>query len=197
MRVGALRKLSLLDFPGRPSAVVFTQGCDWRCAYCHNAFLLPHESSGPLVSWEEVRSFLEGRKGLLQGVVFCGGAPTLQEDLPARAAEVASLGFAVKLDTNGSHPERLAETLPFLSYVAMDLKAPFGEAYDRVCGGSVDQDAVKRSMALLRASKVPYHFRTTLRPGLLSPEEEQAIRGLLLPDEAYIVTTAREEEWGS
>lgn len=192
MKVGALRRLSLVDYPGRPSAVIFTQGCPWRCVYCHNAFLLPRESSRPLVPWDDVRTFLEGRRGLLQGVVFCGGEPTLQEDLAERAAEVQSFGFAVKLDTNGSDPKRLAETIPFLSYVAMDLKAPFGEAYDRVCGVPVDQEAVKQSLELLRGSKVPYHLRTTIQKGFLSESEITAIRSILLAGEEYRMTEAEE-----
>lgn len=192
MKVGALRKLSLVDYPGRTSAVVFTQGCNFRCPYCHNASLLPLEPASPLIPWGEVRRFLEGRRGLLEGVVFCGGEPTLQADLPERAEEVRSLGFDVKLDTNGSRPERLAKTLPFLSFVAMDLKAPFGEAYERLSGGPVDQEAVRESMATLRASKVPYHFRTTIPKEGLTPGEIDLLRAQLLQGETHLVTTARE-----
>jgi pyruvate formate lyase activating enzyme len=143
------------------------------------------------IRWEEVREFLVRRKGMLSGVVFCGGEPTLQEDLVERIAEVAEMGFKVKLDTNGSHPNCLAKALNYLSFVAMDLKAPFGEAYDRVCGARVDQEAVKKSMALLRASKVPYMFRTTISPDLLSPSEVEDIKSLILSGEDYRVTQAQ------
>jgi pyruvate formate lyase activating enzyme len=190
MKVGGLQKLSLVDFPGHLSAVVFTQGCNYACPYCHNQALIPYESVTPGIPWEDVMEFLRRRVGLLTGVVFCGGEPTLQDDLLVRVQEVKALGFVVKLDTNGSHPERLAECLPFLDYVAMDLKSSFGEPYDRACGTAVDQDAVKKSMSLLRVSKVSYMFRTTTSEGVVSEDETEAIRAVLLPSEEYRVTKA-------
>jgi len=190
MKVGGLQKLSLVDFPGHLSAVVFTQGCNYACPYCHNQALIPFEGVTPGIPWEDVTVFLRRRVGLLTGVVFCGGEPTLQEDLLEKVKEVKALGFAVKLDTNGSHPERLAEVLPHLDYVAMDLKSSFGEPYDRACGTPVDQDAVKKSMAFLRASKVPYMFRTTTAEGVVSEADAESIRSTLLSGEEYRVTKA-------
>jgi pyruvate formate lyase activating enzyme len=190
MRVGGIQKMSLVDYPGRTSAVIFTQGCNYACPYCHNQALIPVESETPNILWEEVMVFLRRRIGLLTGVVFCGGEPTLHDDLMARVQEVKALGFAVKLDTNGSHPERLAELLPHLDFVAMDLKSSFGDPYDKACGTAVDQEAVKQSMALLRASKVPYMFRTTTAAGTVSEADSEAIHAMLLPGEEYRVTKA-------
>lgn len=190
MKVGGLQKLSLVDFPGHLSAVVFTQGCNYACSYCHNQALIPFEGVISGIPWKEVMAFLRRRIGLLTGVVFCGGEPTLQDDLLEKVKEVKALGFVVKLDTNGSHPERLAECLPYLDFVAMDIKSTFGEAYDRACGVAMDQDAVKKSMALLRASTVPYMFRTTTAEGVVSEAEVEAIRSTLLPGEEYRVTKA-------
>lgn len=191
MRVGGLQKLSLLDYPGIPSAVIFTQGCNYRCPYCHNLTLMECDPPEEGIRWEEVREFLVRRKGMLSGVVFCGGEPTLQEDLVERIAEVAGMGFRVKLDTNGSHPDCLEKALTYLSFVAMDLKAPFGEAYDRACGTQVDQESVKKSMAILRASKVPYMFRTTISPEVLSPTEAEDIKPMIFSGEDYRVTQAQ------
>lgn len=191
MRVGGLQKLSLVDYPGIPSAVIFTQGCNYRCPYCHNLTLMECDPPEEGIRWEEVREFLVRRRGMLPGVVFCGGEPTLQEDLIERIAEVAGMGFKVKLDTNGSHPDCLGKALPYLSFVAMDLKAPFGEAYDRTCGTRVDQEAVKKSMVLLRASKVSYMFRTTISSDVLSPREAEDIKPMILSGEDYRVTQAQ------
>ena len=162
MRIAGLEKFSTVDFPGSLAAVVFAAGCNYRCVYCHNRHML---SDPPLLSEAEVLAFLKKRAGLLDGVVFSGGEPTLQEDLPEWLARVRALGYRTKLDTNGSRPEMLRALLAegLLDYVAMDYKAPL-EGYTPLCGA--DSAGVPESLALLRASQVPYELRTTLVPQL-------------------------------
>lgn len=166
MRIAGIQKMSTVDYPGKLSAVIFTQGCNFRCGYCHNPTLIDKETSEPL-RCEEILAFLERRKGLLDGVVVSGGEPTLQEDLEVFLGRIREKGFLVKLDTNGSRPQVLERLLNYklLNYVAMDIKAPFIK-YGRICGTSVSLDALKQSMALLDKSGIPYEYRTTYAPQL-------------------------------
>ncbi|MDD5077645.1 MAG: anaerobic ribonucleoside-triphosphate reductase activating protein [Candidatus Omnitrophica bacterium] len=190
MKIGGFVKSSLIDYPGKVAAVIFTQGCNFRCPYCHNSHLVYPERFEEGISFEEILSFLEKRRGLIEGVVFCGGEPTLQEDLAEKILEVRSLGYAVKLDTNGSRPEILAEVLPFLDYLAMDIKAPFGPEYETVCGVKTDDRDVRRSMLLVRAAGVSYEFRTTVDPRFMPPGSVDRIRDVVGKNEAYHVREA-------
>ena len=190
MRIGGLQKLSLIDYPGKPSAVIFTQGCNFRCRYCHNPQLVYPERFCEPLAFDQVYTFLRGKRRLLEGVVFSGGEPTLQPDLAEVVGEVRSLGFAVKLDTNGSNPDVLAEVLPLLAYLAMDIKAPFGPAYSRVCGVTVDMYDIRRSILLVRAAGIPYQFRTTFHPEYLPPGFQSEIQQLLAEGERYITRIA-------
>ncbi len=123
MRIGGITPLTTIDFPGRLAAVVYCQGCPWRCSYCHNPELL--DATAPAaVPWPQVLAFLQSRRGLLDGVVFSGGEPTLQAALPAALAEVRAMGFATGLHTGGMYPERLAAVLPLLDWVGLDVKGP-------------------------------------------------------------------------
>lgn len=162
MRIAGLEKFSTVDFPGSLAAVVFAAGCNYRCFYCHNRAIL---NCPPLLSEAEVFAFLEKRAGLLDGVVFSGGEPALQSDLPQWLARVRALGYRTKLDTNGSRPETLRALLnaELLDYVAMDYKAPL-DCYPALCG--TDSAGVAESLALLRDSRIPYELRTTLVPQL-------------------------------
>ena len=162
MRIAGLEKFSTVDFPGSLAAVVFAAGCNYRCFYCHNRAIL---NCPPLLSEAEVFAFLEKRAGLLDGVVFSGGEPALQSDLPQWLARVRALGYRTKLDTNGSRPETLRTLLEaeLLDYVAMDYKAPL-DCYPTLCGA--DSAGVAESLALLRNSRIPYELRTTLVPQL-------------------------------
>lgn len=192
MRIGGFLKFSLIDYPGRIAAVIFTQGCNFRCPYCHNPELVYPERFTEPIPFEDVLDFLKQRRGLLDGVVFCGGEPTLQEDLPEKIIEIRSLGYAVKLDTNGGRPEVLAEVLPHVDYVAMDIKAPFGDAYGRVCGVAVNDYEIRTSMLLIRAAGVEYEFRTTTHPKLMPIDEVEKIRRVLGRGEKYVVQEAVE-----
>lgn len=176
MKIGGLLKFSLLDYPGKMSAIVFTQGCNMRCGYCHNPELVyPHLLVEPYEE-SDVLAFLEKRKGSLDGVVISGGEPTLQGDLLDFMSKVKAMGYSVKLDTNGTKPKILALAIEkgLVDAIAMDLKAPFSK-YNAVCGAEVDIDAVALSMSLIIASGLPYEFRTTYDKSVLT---EQDIREL-------------------
>jgi pyruvate formate lyase activating enzyme len=158
MRIGGLQKTSLLDFPGKVAAVVFTQGCNFLCPYCHNAELIPHRDA--LLAQADVLGFLAQRRRLLEGVVISGGEPTLQEGLGGFCAVLKNLGYAIKLDTNGGRPTVVRRLLRsgLLDYVAMDVKAAPG-GYPREISLGGPGSAIGETMALLRESGIPHEFR--------------------------------------
>jgi len=160
--VAVLSSVSMIDYPGRLAAVFFTAGCNFRCRFCHNAALVARP--GAAYAWDDLRARARAfRDEWADGVVISGGEPTLAAGLPALVAELKALGFAVKLDTNGSHPEILAALLPLLDYVAMDVKtAP--PRYESLTGFA-DTDALARSMELLRDGPTDYELRTTVIAG--------------------------------
>jgi pyruvate formate lyase activating enzyme len=179
--MGGFQPFSLSDFPGRPAAIVFTQGCNFRCPFCHNPSLWPTAfPKAPVTTAAAALSFLAGRRGLLGGVVVTGGEPTLQAGLAEFIAAVKGLGLTVKLDTNGSRPEAVARLLyeELVDYVAMDVKAPM-EKYDLLCGCAVDKGDIRRSIDLIAASGVPHYFRTTFYQALLSETDIEAIQASL------------------
>lgn len=161
--VGGLVPFTTIDFPGRLAAVVFCQGCPWRCAYCHNPHL--HPARGGERPWPDVLAWLASRRGLLDGVAFSGGEPLLQRGLIPALDEVRSLGFATALHTAGTHPERLAAALPRLDWVGFDIKGPF-EDYRRITGGGAGRTA-ERALRLLLAAGTPHELRCTVDPALL------------------------------
>lgn len=157
-------KTTLLDYPGYVAAAIFAGGCNFRCPFCQNGDLVLHCENLPLISTEEIVSHLKRRRNLLDGVCITGGEPTLAPDLEDFVREIRSLGYLVKLDTNGYRPDvliRLCEQ-GLLDYVAMDIKhAP--EQYNQIaCMADFDPDRIKTSVAYLRSCSVPHEFRTTL-----------------------------------
>ncbi len=176
MKIHGLQKMTLLDFPGRVACTVFLGGCDFRCPYCHNFELV--DGSAPAIMEEgELLAFLEKRRGLLDGVAITGGEPTLRGDLPALMRRIRDMGYAVKLDTNGGHPDRLGQILAegLADYVSMDIKnSP--EKYARTVGlDSVDLAPVRESAALLMAGEADYEFRTTVVDELHDAADFEAI----------------------
>ena len=161
MRLGGLQKMTLLDFPGRVACTVFTVGCNLRCPFCHNSSLVL-TSELPELSLEEFFAFLRKRQGLLDGVAVTGGEPLLHPELPGFLEQIRALGYAVKLDTNGCFPERLQAVLEagLADYVAMDVKNS-REKYEQTAGVAGILPRVEESVALLRAGKTPFEFRTT------------------------------------
>lgn len=166
LRVGGVTALTSIDFPGRLAAVVFCQGCPWRCGYCHNPHLLD-PSVESTMHWDAVMDFLARRRGLLDGVVFSGGEPTLQAALPEAMQQVRSLGFAVALHTAGMYPQRLAQALSLADWVGLDVKAPWWR-YDAVTGVPGSGERVRESLGRLLDRGVPSECRTTWHPGLFS-----------------------------
>lgn len=181
MIIGGLEKLSLIDFPGYLSAIVFTKSCNFRCHFCYNPMLvfaegeneLKNIDEGPsLIPEEDFFLFLKERVGKLEGLVISGGEPTLQPDLKDFIIKVKELGYKVKLDTNGTNPEKVSDLIKnnLLDYIAMDLKAPL-EKYETVIGVKTDINKIKESIDLLIRGNVPYEFRSTLVPGLVNEDD--------------------------
>ncbi len=168
LTVGGLTGITTIDFPGQLAAVVFCQGCPWRCPYCHNPHLLDKTGQDQL-DWGDVREFMGRRRGLLDGVVFSGGEPTAQNGLLAAAREMKDMGFLVGLHTAGPHPERLAQMLPLLDWVALDIKAPFDQYGDITMVARSGAKARKSAQLILEA-RVPYEFRTTVYPETLDED---------------------------
>jgi len=177
LAIGGLVRMSASDWPGMLTAVVFCQGCAWRCRYCHNPHLVPFGSTGSGTTWERIRDWLPRRRGLLDAVVFSGGEPTCQPGLPAAMREVSELGFRVGLHTGGPIPDALAAVLPLVDWVGFDFKAPFG-AYERVTGRDHGRLA-EESFRLIRDSGVAYEVRTTWHPALLSEGDLDAMADTL------------------
>ena len=180
MTIGGLMKLTLLDFPGKVACTVFTAGCNFRCPFCHNASLVRAECD--YISEEEFFAFLEKRHGILDGVCVSGGEPTLQGDLIDFIAKIKSIGYSVKLDTNGSDPDKLKKLVNdgLVDYVAMDIKnSP--SSYVKTCGGVDFLEKVKESIAFLMSSDIEYEFRTTVASGLHTDSDFHEI-GLLIHD---------------
>ncbi len=163
MNIAGLQKMTLLDFPGKVACTVFLQGCNFRCPFCHNGEILDN-TADPFLTAEELLEFLGKRKGLLDGVCITGGEPTLQKDLPELIAAIKSLGFAVKLDTNGNRPDVLKALLAqnLVDYVAMDIKnSP--QLYGETTGiANFSVDKISESIQILMTGATPYEFRTTV-----------------------------------
>ena len=177
MRIGGLQKLTLLDYPGKVACTVFLSGCNLRCPYCHNpALVLPEQSNAPGIPESEVFAFLEQRKGKLDGICITGGEPTLQPELPEFLEKICDLGYAIKLDTNGTNPRMLQGLLRdgILDYVAMDIKnSP--PHYAETCGGADVLSKVRESADLLLNSPTDYEFRTTVCKPLHTEKEMEEI----------------------
>lgn len=163
MNISGLQKMTLLDFPGKVACTVFLHGCNYRCPFCHNAELLEGQIE-PVMSREEFLAFLSKRRGLLDGVCISGGEPTLTPGLKELLQKIKAMGFATKLDTNGSRPKVLKELVAagLVDYVAMDIKNSPSQ-YAATCGvAKVDLDAIEESIAFLLSGAVDSEFRTTV-----------------------------------
>ena len=196
LRVGGLTPLSTTDWPGMLAAVVFCQGCPWRCGYCHNPGLIPARSDSE-IPWEDVLAFLRRRQGLLDGVVFSGGEPTLQTSLPDAMREVRALGFKVGLHTGGAYPQHLAAVLPLVDWVGFDVKAPAAD-YPRITGAAGSGERAIASLQQVLASGVAHEVRTTVHPALLHDADvagiaaDLAARGV----QHYVVQAFRSQGCG-
>lgn len=162
MLISGLQKLTLLDYPEKTACTIFTYGCNFRCPFCHNALLVTEKPSD-IIPEEEIISFLEKRRGILDGVCITGGEPTNQKDLIPFMRKVRDMGYLLKLDTNGYNPDVLSDILMegLCDYVAMDIKNSF-EKYSLTAGISIDTEKIKRSIEIIKAKAPDYEFRTTV-----------------------------------
>ena len=167
LSIGGLTPFTTIDFRNHLAAVIFCQGCSWHCGYCHNTHLLPFKSA---LSWESIESFLQRRQGLLDGVVFSGGEPTLQKGLLEAIHYVQDLGFKIGLHTSGINSKYLGELLPYLDWVALDIKAPFAR-YSTITGVPDSGIQPLESMMLILESGIAYECRTTVHPHLLNKDD--------------------------
>jgi len=167
MKFGGLQKTSLIDFPDRISSILFAVGCNLRCPFCYNGRLIV-DPKPPFLSEDDALEVLQSRMRYLDAVVITGGEPAMNPDLPAFIRRLKEKGFAVKLDTNGFFPEVLEDCLPFLDYVAMDVKTSL-EKYRLL--GAGDTDGFLRSIQLLKGGRVDYEFRNTAVPGIVDEED--------------------------
>lgn len=213
MVIGGLQKFSLLDYPEQLAAIVFTQGCNYRCQYCYNPMLVrpevrdkfknrasasneageqngrpqfsPHVKA---IFEDDFFVFLKSRQNKLDAVVITGGEPTLQEDLPQFIKKIKQLGYRVKLDTNGSNPKKIAKLIEekLIDYIAMDLKGS-PQKYSRVIGVKPNLANIKKSIKIIMNSKLPYEFRTTVVPGLIEIADIKAVGGLIKGAEKWFL----------
>ncbi len=202
MKIGGLQKLTLIDFPGHLAATVFLMGCNFRCPFCYSAELVLPErvKNQPTISQKEFFSFLKQRKGLLEGVVICGGEPTINKNLPVFVKKIKKLGYLIKLDTNGSNPKILKHLIgkKLIDYVAMDIKAP-KEKYTQIIGTSGVRKTnvlkkVEKSINILKESGIEYEFRTTVVPGLLGKKDILKIAHWIKPAKKYYLQNFKGEK---
>jgi pyruvate formate lyase activating enzyme len=191
LRIGGFVPFTATDYPEHLAAVIFCQGCPWRCRYCHNPHLLPSRSESPL-QWARIAAFLQTRRGLLDAVVFSGGEPTSQRALPAAMRAVREMGFKVGLHTAGIYPRNLAALLPLVDWVGIDVKAPF-DRYERVTAIAKSGCAARESATLVIASGVAHEFRTTVDRSVVGTSDLDSIGDTLrhMGAQRHVLQTCR------
>ncbi|MBV7537537.1 anaerobic ribonucleoside-triphosphate reductase activating protein [Duganella sp. sic0402] len=167
LRVGGYTPFSATEYPGLLSAVIFVQGCPWRCGYCQNTHLQERTRESP-IAWKDILTTLERRAGMLDAVVFCGGEATMDPALHSAIAEVRAMGFKIGLETACIYPERLKSVLPLVDWIGFDVKTTFAR-YAEVTGIANSGEPVRESVAAILSSGVDYECRTTVHPAQLSP----------------------------
>jgi pyruvate formate lyase activating enzyme len=172
MKIGALQKVSLIDYPGEICAIVFTQGCNFRCPYCHNPELVNPEMYAECLTEEAIFSFLAKRKGKIDAVAITGGEPTIQHDLMDFVKRVRKTGYSIKVDTNGSHPEVIEQliSMKLLDYIAMDIKSP-ADKFKNLTKSDINYQKITQTIELIMKSGIPYEFRTTVLKRLLDEND--------------------------
>lgn len=197
MQIGGLQKLTLIDYPGKLAATVFLKGCNFKCPWCYSSELvLPVKiKKQPNISEREFFSFLKSRKGMLEGVVVCGGEPSINKDLPQFINKIKKAGFQVKLDTNGTDPKGLKKLVKekLVDYVAMDIKAP-KEKYEWMTGSKKSLENINESVSFLLQKNVDYEFRTTVVPGFLTKEDIVSIAKWISGAQKYYLQGFRPEK---
>ncbi|TYB32225.1 MAG: anaerobic ribonucleoside-triphosphate reductase activating protein [Candidatus Mcinerneyibacterium aminivorans] len=203
-----LKETTLIDFPGKIAATVFTQGCNFNCAYCHNKMLIG-QNIEDVIDLDSFREFIQKRKNFLEGIVFTGGEPLLYNDLGKVFKIIKSEGLDVKLDTNGSQPKKLKDLLDkdLIDYVAMDVKSDY-KNYESVIGREFDLSKIENSIKIISSSNIDYEFRTTVIPEVTTIKTVKTILEDILPEdvkkyalqryqtvEGYIQIEHTKEDW--
>lgn len=175
MIIKGLQKLTLIDYPDKVACTIFTFGCNFRCGFCHNPELIVDDGR-PDLKREDIIKFLEEREGLLDAVCITGGEPTINKDLPDFISKIKSMGFLVKLDTNGSNPKMIEELInkKLVDYIAMDIKGPI-EIYDEIAEVKVNKEDVKKSVEIIKNRVKNYEFRITVVPTVFKEEHVKMI----------------------
>ncbi len=191
MRIGGFNKFSLIDYPGKTCAIIFTQGCNFRCPFCHNPELVLPEQFAEPIPFSEIEDFLKKRKGLLDAVEITGGEPTVQKDLLDVVKQIRKLGYLIKVDTNGSNPEVVEKAINenLVDYFAMDVKAPL-EDYSPVAGVEVDTEKIRESIKLIMQYAHDYEFRTTAIRRFHTKESFEKIAMLIKGARRYYIQNA-------
>lgn len=194
MKIASLQKFTLIDYPDKMACTVFLSGCNFKCPWCYNPELVLPEKirEQPSVPEKEFFEFLKKRKGELEGVVICGGEPTIHNDLPDFFRKIKKMGFLIKLDTNGSNPGMLKKLINegLIDYIAMDIKAP-KEKYSKAVGKEVDLENIEKSINILKQSRKEFEFRSTIVPGLLEKKDILKIANWLEPAPRYFLQNFR------
>ena len=188
MKIGGLQKFSLIDYPDKICAIVFTQGCNFRCPYCHNKELVEQKLFSQPIPEDEIFSFLKKRKGKLEAVTVTGGEPCLQGDLPVFFQKIKKMDYLVKLDTNGSFPERLNEIIDqnLIDYLAIDIKGPL-EKYEKIVGVPFATEKIVETIKIAFSSKINCEFRTTVVKSLLNKDDLKKIGKLIKGARLYVL----------
>ncbi|MBI9105814.1 MAG: anaerobic ribonucleoside-triphosphate reductase activating protein [Spirochaetales bacterium] len=187
MKRYGLNKTTLIDYPGKVAATIFTRGCNMRCPYCHNPELISGDASPDMVDWNYILEFLKKRAHLLGGVCITGGEPLLHDDLGDRITEIHKLGLKVKIDTNGTLPDKLRNIK--IDYIAMDLKTSL-DSYHKLgyTGDSSELPGrIKESIRYIRESGIPHHFRTTVVPDIVTEEDIQKIIDMIEGEKIFVL----------
>ena len=177
LNIGGFEPLSTIDYPDHLSCVIFTQGCPWRCRYCHNHALIPANKHTEF-NWQQIVNFIQTRVGLLEAVVFSGGEPCLQKNLPKAIHHIKSLGFKVGLHTGGAYPKLFKQCLPYLDWVGFDVKH-LPANYELVTQTPKSGQKAWQSLEMLLASNVNYQLRTTRHPELMNDEQTARLQRLI------------------
>jgi pyruvate formate lyase activating enzyme len=192
MKIGGFQKTSLLDYPKKISAIVWTIGCNFNCPFCYNKDLVTGNVGN--IPEKELLEHLDKRKKMLEGLVISGGEPLMQKDITAFCEKVKKLGYLIKIDTNGTYPEKLKELIDneLVDYIAMDIKAPKNK-YEQLAGKKVDIKKIQRSIEIIQKSDVDYEFKTTFVPGLLKKEDITEIGKWLKDSKKYFLQQFKSE----
>jgi pyruvate formate lyase activating enzyme len=190
MLIGGIQKTTLVDYPGKVAATIFTIGCNFRCSFCHNPEIV--KGIAKVISEKKILDFLRGRKKYIDAVCITGGEPTLQADLSDFIKKLKKMGFAVKLDTNGFRPNVLKKLIDkgLVDYVAMDLKGTWRK-YEKIVGRKVDLEKIKKSVTILMQGKVPYEFRSTVLPAFHTEKDIVAMARQIKGADKYILQQFR------